>query len=280
MKIIELKESDLRFPKDLLEIADCPKQLFCIGNLELLGRRKIAVVGSRKLSSYGKSVARKFSKVLAQNGFVIVSGLALGIDSEAHSAALEFKDSTIAVLGTAIDEIYPRSNRNLAMNILRNGGLIISEFAPETPFGVYNFPLRNRVIAGLSEAVIIAEAASGSGSLITARLACEYNRRVFAVPQNINSYNASGVNSLLREGAEVLSDVSDLADFVGEGRETNNFVLSDPEKLVYGAIQEGANSFDELVKKLKIDTNNLGMALVKLELNGLIRGQSGKYFIL
>lgn len=280
MKIVELKQDDPRFPKELREISDCPKRLFCLGNLELLSRRKVAIVGSRKFSSYGKNVARKFSKVLAQNDIVIVSGLALGIDSEAHGAALEFKESTIAVLGTAIDEIYPRSNRNLAMAILKSGGLIISEFAPQTPFGLYNFPLRNRIIAGLSEAVIVAEAALGSGSLITARLACEYNRRVFAVPQNINSYNAGGVNSLLKEGAEVLSGVSELGDFVSLSKDPSQLNLSKSEREVYESIQCGSESFDELVKKIKMDTNSLGMALVKLELNGLIRGQSGKYFVL
>lgn len=279
MKIEQIKRNDSKFPQILKEISDCPKQLYCIGNIKLLAQRAIGIVGSRKASDYGRGVTKKFAKLLAQNGYVVVSGLALGIDSVAHDATLEFEGSTIAVLGTSINEIYPNSNINLAKKILEKKGLIISEFAPGTPFGVYNFPLRNRIIAGLSEAVIVSEAADGSGSLITARLACEYNRRVFAVPQNINAYNSKGVNSLLREGAEILACEDDLQDYLG-GKEDRDLKLNPVEAIVYESVKAGCASFDELAKNLKVDTNSLGMALVKLELNGLIRGQSGKYFVI
>lgn len=280
MEIVEIKKSDSKFPACLKEISDCPKQLYCLGNLDVLGSRMIAFVGSRKLSSYGKFVTKKFVKPFVQNGFVIVSGLALGIDSEAHAATLENGGKTIAVLGTGINEIYPRSNRDLAKRILKEGGLILSEFAPGTPFGKYNFPLRNRIIAGLCEAIIVSEAAQGSGSLITAKLACEYSRRVFAVPQSINCYNSGGVNQLLKEGAEVLTGVEDLVDFLSEGVESAPQNLTPIETEIYEILKTGSINFDELAKKLKIDTNDLSMALVKLELNGLIREQSGKYFTL
>ncbi|PIT97572.1 DNA-protecting protein DprA [Candidatus Berkelbacteria bacterium CG10_big_fil_rev_8_21_14_0_10_41_12] len=279
MNYSEITKSDKRFPKKLREIPDCPQKLYCIGNVDLFSKPIIAIVGSRKASEYGKIITKKFASYLASNGYVIASGLAIGIDAQAHKSALSVEGYTIAVLGTGIDEIYPASNKSLADEILKKKGLIVSEFSPKTPFAKYNFPLRNRIIAGLSQAVIISEAAEESGSLITAKLACEYGREVFGVPQNITNFNSHGVNDLIKGGANVLSSEGDLEEFFGAKGENKKIAsLSLEEREVFELITVEAMDFEQISKKSKLSADKLSAALVYLELKGLARCQSNVYF--
>lgn len=270
-EVIEIKKEDAIFPRRLLEISNCPKQLYCRGNLELLNEKcLVSIVGSRKASSYGLRCTRKIARQIAERNAVIVSGLALGIDAEAHRGALEVAGKTIAVLGTAIDYLYPRTNEQLALSILDNNGLIISEYPVGAPYNNYNFPLRNRIIAGLSQVTIVTEAAEKSGSLITACLAAEYNREVFAVPADIDKITNSGANELIKRGASVLTSTDDILDILGLTSEKREVDLDSDELKVLTAISAGDTEFDKILKTLNVSSQQLNVILMKLELKNVI----------
>jgi DNA processing protein len=201
------------YPSLLREINDPPITLYVKGNwAECLDQPCIAMVGSRRCSTYGQNTALMLARDLAQRGVTIVSGLARGIDAAAHRGALEAGGKTVAVMGTGIDLVYPRDHRKLAQEILESGGALVSEFPLQTPPAPQNFPYRNRVISGLSLGVVLVEAAENSGSLITARLAMEQNREVFAVPGNITSRNSFGTNYLIKgAGAKLVQAWQDIA---------------------------------------------------------------------
>lgn len=199
------------YPTLLRQTADPPARLFALGDRTLLQRPAIAVVGSRRATPYGVNVATRVARELAAAGVVVVSGLACGIDTAAHIAALDAGGATIAVLGTGIDVAYPRSNRHLQERIA-NDALVVSELADGTPPRPQNFPVRNRIIAGLALGVIVIEAGERSGSLITARLAAEEGREVFAVPGSIFSHATNGTHKLIRDGAKLLHDLDDIWD--------------------------------------------------------------------
>ncbi|MBI3251344.1 MAG: DNA-protecting protein DprA [Candidatus Andersenbacteria bacterium] len=205
--------TDKAFPKLLKEINDPPKQLYARGNISLLNKHNLlAVVGSRKASTYGKQCIDLLLPQVIRQGIIIVSGLAYGIDSLAHKAAVAEKKPTIAVLGTGIDNksIYPQAHFKLAQEILQYNGLIISEYPAASAVYKGNFPARNRIIAGISEATLLVQAAEKSGSLITGRLALEYNRDVAAVPGNITDPLSAGTNDLISHGAIPISKPEDI----------------------------------------------------------------------
>ena len=200
--IIEVNQNSKFYPERLRNIYSPPKQLFCFGNLSLLNfENNIAVIGSRDYSFYGKRVADDFSFNLAKNDFCIISGLARGIDSFAHMAALDAKGKTIAVLGSGLDNIYPKENMKLAKRIVENGGLIISEYELGTRPLKQHFPARNRIISGLSDGVLVVEARKNSGTNITVDFALEQGKDIFVVPGNIYSNTSDGTNFLIKEGA-------------------------------------------------------------------------------
>ena len=201
---------DKEYPEKLKEIYDKPVSLFYKGNIELLKKRNIAIVGCRDCSVYGKNTARDISYKLAEKGQCIVSGLARGIDKYAHLGALEASGDTIAVIGNGLDIIYPYENKNLSERILKNNGLIVTEYIIGTKPEKNHFPARNRIISGLSEGVIVVEAKEKSGALITADFALEQGREVFAIPGNIDSLNSVGTNELIKQGANVLTDYKDV----------------------------------------------------------------------
>lgn len=208
--------ADAEYPRELLTTADPPPVLYAIGRLELLNRPALAIVGSRNATRQGTDTAAAFAQRLAHAGLTIVSGLALGIDAAAHRGALQAAEegadaSTIAVVGTGVDVIYPASNKALTQAI-RSRGLAISEFALGTPGIAHNFPRRNRIIAGLARGVLVVEAALRSGSLITARLAAEAGREVFAVPGSIHSPMAKGCHRLIKDGAKLVEEAADILD--------------------------------------------------------------------
>ena len=212
MNIKFITYKDKKYPKKLKQIYDFPIHLFYKGNVELLNTKCIAIVGSRQASDYGLKVAKIFSSELSKNGYTIVSGGARGIDSTSHIGALENKEKTILVKGNSIEYIYPPENRSLEEEILKNDGLLLSEYLIGTKPTKYTFPARNRIISGLSSGILVVEAALKSGALITADLAISYNREVFAIPGNITSKNSSGTNLLIKQGAKVVTSIKDILE--------------------------------------------------------------------
>ena len=211
MKIEEIYLSSEKYPKRLKEIYNPPQKLYVLGNTEILNDIGIAIVGARQATEYGKKVALELSRDLSKRKIVIISGLAKGIDSYAHIGTLNVPNGkTIAVLGSGIKELYPKENIELARQIVKNGGCIISEYPPNEKPNKRNFPERNRIISGLSKGVIIVEASEKSGALITADFALEQGKEVFAVPGSIYSNMSVGTNKLIGQGAKLVTNFEDI----------------------------------------------------------------------
>jgi len=285
MKIIKLE--DPNYPPLLKEIFNPPQKLYLEGDfINSDFEKSIAIVGTRNFTPYGKEVADYFAKNLARFGLTIVSGLARGIDTFAHQAALEAGGRTIAVLGTGLNNIYPAENKKLAQNIIKSG-VLVSEFEPEEGPMPYHFPQRNRIIAGLSKATLVIEAPIKSGSLITARFALEQNREVFCVPGPIFSKNSEGTNYLISEGAKLVSDYREiLREFgVEMGNETKivkPIFKNQEESLIYQIILDNAQaiSVDEIIKISGLTPQLVNVTISMLELNNIIKDfGSGKYGI-
>jgi DNA processing protein len=272
------KDDDI-YPGKLLEIKDPPKKLYLMGRKELLDKRSVAIVGSRKCSEYGKIVAMKIAGEAAMNGFCVISGMALGIDNFAHRGALKVGGDTIAVLGTGIDICYPRQHRDLYEKIAYEG-LLVSEQEPGTGPQKYTFPLRNRIIAGLSEAVIVVEARADSGSLITAELGMDQNKHVFAVPGNITSMFSLGTNRLISEGAQIVSVIDDIFCELGVApklREEDLSELGKDERTVFGMVKEnGEMSIDMLCFRTGKDFVTVNTIVSALEMKGFVDYRMGK----
>lgn len=201
---------DKEYPEKLKTINDYPMYLYTKGNVELLNKKSIAIVGTRNCTNYGKLIAKDISNKLVKNNFVIVSGLAKGIDTFSHIGALKNEESTIAVLGSSINNIYPKENVKLAEEIINKKGLIISEYIIGSKTEKLNFPARNRIISGISDGVLVIEAPKKSGALITVDFALEQGREVFAVPGNINNTFSNGTNQLIKEGAKLVDNIEDI----------------------------------------------------------------------
>ena len=201
-KVIKVNMNSKYYPERLRNIEDPPKELYCLGNLELLNyKNNIAIIGSRNCSRYGERAAKDFAYNLAKEDICIVSGLAKGIDSFSHIGALNAKGKTIAVLGSGLDNIYPKENIKLVEEIIKNNGLVISEYPLGTKPLKYHFPARNRIISGLSDSVLVVEARKNSGTNITVDFALEQGKDVFVIPGNIYSKTSDGTNFLITEGA-------------------------------------------------------------------------------
>ena len=207
MKVEEISINSKEYPQILKEIYDPPSKLYILGNKEILQQKGIAIVGSRNATEYGKRIAFKFAKDLSQKGINIISGLALGVDSFAHLGALQDTSigKTIAVLGSGLDIIYPKENIELAKQIIKKGGCIVSEYKLGTKPEKLHFPQRNRIISGLSQGVLVVEATQRSGSLITADFAIEQGKEVFAIPGNILNKTSVGTNNLIKQGAKLVT---------------------------------------------------------------------------
>ena len=216
MKIEEIDIESGDYPKQLKEIYEPPLKLYILGNKDLLKQRGVAIVGSRKPTEYGKKVALQFAKELSENGINIISGLALGIDSYAHLGALQSRGpgKTIAILGSGLDEIYPKQNTELAKQIISSGGCIITEYPLKTKPQKLHFPQRNRIMSGLSKGVLVVEATEKSGSLITADFALEQGKEVFAIPGNIISNTSVGTNNLIKQGAKLVTNYEEILEEV------------------------------------------------------------------
>ena len=278
--------NDESYPQLLKEIYDPPVVLFCKGILLPQDNFGLAVVGSRQLSDYGKRVTEKFAFELASCGITIVSGLARGIDSVAHISALSAQGRTIAVLGSGILKIYPPENKKLSEQIIQRGA-ILSEFYPETPPKRENFPKRNRIISGMTIGTLVTEATTNSGALITAKLALEQGREVFAVPGNITSKNSEGTNFLIKNGAKLVQKIEDILEeikpFIPSLKEsyislesTIKVDLNDEENAIFSLLDKPLN-LEEIVLKTGFGISRILEILLKLEINGLISRFEGKY---
>ena len=265
-----------RFPPLLAAIFDPPRRLYVRGNADddVLTRPSVAIVGARACSPYGSQVARRLGRELAARGLVVVSGLARGIDGEAHRGALEAGGTTVAVLGCGVDRDYPAAHAELARRI-RESGLVVSEYEPGVEPAPWRFPARNRVIAGLCAATVVVEARERSGALITADLALEEGRDVLAVPGEITSTLSAGTNSLLKLGAAPCTSAADVLELVGLDAETRPEPPLDGVAATVLAALPGAP--DELVRSTGLDAAAIAVALAELELAGLAHEGDGVY---
>lgn len=273
-----------QFPKPLLEIPQPPKTLYIRGKLPDPDFTYLAVVGSRRYTSYGKDICQKLIRGLKNYPIVIVSGLAIGIDSIAHKTAMEVGLPTISFPGSGLDNnvLFPKTNIKLAQEIVDSGGCLISEFEPNFVATIYSFPQRNRLMAGISRAVLIIEAEEKSGSLITARMALDYNRDVLAVPGSAFSSNSNGTNALIKQGAIPVTTSEDV--LLALGFEIEKIIQSDKEKYidcdknemkVIELLREPMER-DDLIRELKIDTATANALLSMMELKELIKEELGQ----
>jgi DNA processing protein len=272
-----LGKSDAGFPSSLAAIFDPPTGLFLRGGAgpDLLEQPAVAIVGARACSSYGALVARQLGRELAAAGLVVVSGMARGVDGEAHRGALEAGGCTVAVLGCGVDRDYPAAHAELARRIGRDG-LVVSEYAPGVEPAPWRFPARNRIVAGLAQATVVVEAREKSGALITADLAVEEGREVFAVPGEVTSALSVGTNALLKLGASVATCAADvLAAFGLVPQEPRPPDLTPPAEAILLRLRDGPQSADELVRALELDAGAAAAALSELELHGLLTETSG-----
>lgn len=270
------------YPALLKEIRDYPRELYYIGDPELLAGSCVSIVGSRKTNQYGRSTAYAFGKTLGQRGATVVSGMALGIDTSAHEGALQEQGNTAAVLACGLDLCYPTQNRELKQKIGQRG-ILLSEYPPGTAAQRYHFPRRNRIISGLSPLTVVVQAGNRSGALITAELAADQGREVGVVPGNIDSEYNLGSNKLLREGALALTGVQDLLEAAGLSglpETERKRLLSEEEQQVYSLLcSHGELSLDQLAISLDRPVNEVSSLAIVMEMKGLVFSAMGKIFI-
>lgn len=270
------------YPYKLRQIENPPEKLYFIGEPGLLNRQGVAVVGSRKYTVYGKQVARMIGRRLSEAGLSVISGLAKGIDAFAHEGALEVPSLPIAVLGSGIRRMYPPGNLNLMRQVAERG-IVISEYPPDFEARVWSFPLRNRIISGLSDAVVLVEANANSGSLITAQCATDQGREIFAVPGNINSQFSMGTNQLIRDGANPLIVIDDILVHLGvpiPGVDSPSSALKASEQEVVEAVRKhGGARVDIIAGEVGKDASKVNAILTILEIKGIVVSNAGKFYL-
>ena len=282
--ILSIHDAD--YPPLLKQLPDAPPLLFVRGNKQLLSSPQIAIVGSRNPSTLGKQTAFDFAKSLTQCGFAITSGLALGIDAASHQGALSVGGNTVAVTGTGLDRVYPAKHKDLATEIVEKG-VMVSEFPLGTQAKAHHFPMRNRIISGLSEGLLVVEAAKQSGSLITARLALEQNREVFAIPGSIHNPLARGCNALIREGAKLVETTQDILEELTQyNQQHENFVtkslqstLDLEQQTLLNRVAFSPTSIDDLVRDSGKSVEFISSILLLLELQGYIEATAGGCYV-
>ncbi|MFH1074113.1 MAG: DNA-processing protein DprA [Candidatus Firestonebacteria bacterium] len=280
---------DEEYPSSLKYISDPPYLLYVKGVLQPEDGISIGVVGCRNPTGYGKICAERFTLKLIERGFTVISGLARGIDTICHKAAVGVKGRNIAVLGSGFGRLYPPENRNLTEEIALCGA-VVSEFSMFTGPDRFNFPRRNRLISGMSLGVLVIEAREVSGALITARYALEQNREVFALPGNISSEESKGPNGLIRQGAKLVMSVEDILEELKEAlpeefvnktgqAQLETVALTDVENKVFSVINNEPTHIDEIINVTGIKTGALATALINLEIKGFIKQFPGKMFV-
>ena len=284
MNVNRLKHDDSDYPKILRDIPATPKELFWVGNApsSWIDRPKVAIVGSRKITPYGKVATTKIAGELARAGVVIISGLAYGVDIAAHQAALQANGVTVAILPSSLSQIYPAAHTHIAQQITLRGTLL-SEYDGDIISFKSNFIARNRIVSGLADILLITEAAVNSGSLHTARFALEQGKTVMAVPGNITSPISEGANNLIKSGAVPVTAAEDVFFALGlnpASARAENFKGSASEQMVLTYIKEGITDQEDLALATRLDSRRLASALTMLEIEGMIRPAGGGNWIL
>ncbi|MES2997371.1 MAG: DNA-processing protein DprA [Verrucomicrobiota bacterium] len=277
--------ADETYPAPLREINDPPLLLYVWGKIEARDRHAIGIVGSRRATIYGANATKKLGYQIAHAGFTVISGLARGIDTAAHEAALAAKGRTIAVIGSGLGKLYPPENFALAERIATGNGAVVSEFPLDTPPDKQTFPMRNRIVAGWSRALLVTECPAWSGSLITANLAAEYGKPVFAVPGPIDKPTSAGCHQLIRDGATLVADASHIFDDLGElpfaqavpaAVPTADFPeLPEEEAAVFSAVGSDETSVDAIIERAGLAAPIVTATLLKLEMRRLVRAFPG-----
>lgn len=284
MKINKVLKQHKQFPAYLREISSVPKELFYLGEPPEDYLPAVAIVGARKITRYGQEVTYQLAYDLAKQGITVISGLALGVDGAAHKGALEAGGRTMAVLASGLDEVTPTTHRNLAIEILKKHGTILSEYPKGTPALKQNFIARNRIISALSDMVIITESAESGGSLITARFALEQNKLVGAVPGNITSSQSVGTNNLLKSGAIPIASAEDMLNALGiqAKAKARQEVFGDTkeEQAIIDLIKEGVTELHEIQIKSELDSAIFSQTITMLEISGKIRPLGGAHWTL
>ncbi|MDX1671755.1 MAG: DNA-processing protein DprA [Balneolaceae bacterium] len=283
---------DPSYPTLLKEIYDPPVLLWIKGNEQILSMDSIAIVGTRSATRYGKKMATRFSGELVREGYLVISGLAYGIDGAAHRAALDSGGYTVAVLGSGIDRIYPAGHRSLAREIIENDGAVITEYPPGTAPDAGNFPMRNRVVSGMSLGTLVVESGLEGGSMITAGLALDQNREVFVVPHNLDNRHGAGCNDLIKKGAgKLVQETEDILVEMPAYRKTDQQTgpeskepewkrqdLDELSESICRMLEDSPLHIDRLVEQLQIPAHRLLARLLELEMKGCIKQHSGKIF--
>lgn len=292
MKVINIQDEE--YPKKLLKIKNPPKKLYIEGNEKLLNNKSLAIVGSRNCSQYGIKYTKEFAKVIANNNVTIVSGLALGIDSVAHDTAKECVGNTIAVIGCGLNHIYPPENKELFKQILEKGGCIISEYEPNKEVDMSNFPKRNRIISGISDAILVIEARQKSGSTITGRMGLEEGKSVFCLPRDIGVAKGGGTNELIKRGAKLVTEPQDiLKEFeIEEGKsseikendekpqdELEEIIIPKEYIEVYQLISYTPQNIQYFARRSGLKIAEVTQKLIMMELQGYIRSMPGNYYV-
>lgn len=280
-----ITQDDEDYPAPLREAYDPPLLLYVWGKLEARDKHAISVVGSRRATNYGKQATKKLSYQLAQSGFTIISGLARGIDTAAHEAAVAANGRTIAVIGSGLGQLYPPENLALAEKIASGFGAVVSEFPLHTSPDKQTFPMRNRIVAAWARAVLVVECPAWSGSLITANLASEYGKPIFAVPGPIDKPTSAGCNQLIRDGATLVADASHILDDLGELPFARKASAAEPvteipelpeeEATVFAAVTTDESPVDLIIERCGLPAHTVTATLMKLEMRRLVRAFPG-----
>ena len=283
-EIRTIEEGDDGWPERLRVVKPQVRKLYYRGNWDdLLFKNCLAVVGTRKMTSYGESVIEKILPQVVQAGVTIVSGFMYGVDSKAHQTCLDYGGKTIAVLGSGLDQLTPKRNDQLYTEVLENGGLVISEYDKDEKARLWTFPQRNRIVAGLSQATLVIEGGEKSGTLITSKLTLKQDKPVLAVPGPVGSSMAKATNGLLKEGATLVTSAEDVLMVLGirSGSELSRGVrnLNKVEGRIVEELEREALDMDELSRKLKISVVELGQKLSELQLQEIVEERMGKYTV-
>lgn len=267
------------YPSKLLKIKNHPKELYVEGNVELLQKPSIAIIGSRDPSEYGKYQAERFARNLSKLGICIISGLARGIDTISHINSMENEGKTIAVIASGINHIFPPENKILVEKILENGGAVVSEWQPEENIIMSRFPARNRIISGLSDGILVVEARQRSGSTITARYGIKQGKEIFCIPGNIDQKRSSGTNLLIQEGANLVMSVKDITGVLEIEKMYSDLSIDGKCKEVYEEIGSIEQTSDEIAIRVGKSIQEVNEILFMLEVDGLIESLPGDKYI-
>ena len=288
--MIKINIEDTRYPKILRNIKNAPQQLYLEGNIKLLDTHGIAIIGSRKCSENGSKMAKKFAQELVSQNITIISGMANGIDKYAHIGAIENRGNTIAVLGCGFNNIYPKENEKLYKQIIKNNGLIVSEYPPEIEASSEKFIERNRIVSGLSIGILVIEAKHRSGTSVTAKIAKSQNRKVFTIPHDLSDKCGIGTNRLIKKGASLITSTKDIIEsfdfleykeeLIKENKnktEEKREPKEEKYRKIYRLINKGENTPIKIAKKIGSSIKSINNILIMLEIEGYIKKEKGEY---